>query len=74
VTPIRVEDTKVVVTLTATTGWTFTFSHDAGHKAWAELLAESLRKTRDDAEAKIWQNAYNQGWADAKAKRPKMTK
>lgn len=69
---IKVEDEKVVLTLTATTGWTFDFSHNAGHKAWAELLAESLRRQRSEYDATEAKRLYEMGWADAKAKRTKL--
>ena len=37
--PIKVNGTRVMVTLTATTGWVFTFAHECEHAGWAELLA-----------------------------------
>ena len=71
---IRVEDTKVVITVaTADDGWTFQFSHETGHKAWATLLASSLRRHRDNEQASDWRKHYDQGWRDAKAKRKKAT-
>lgn len=70
---IRVEDGKVVLVLGASTGWTFNFSHETGHKAWAELLAADLRRQRDNAAVEAWKVAYERGWGDAKAKRRKAT-
>lgn len=70
---VKVDGSRVSVTLEATTGWTFQFNHETGHESWAQLLAESLRKKRDTAESEEWKRNYNQGWADAKAKRAKAT-
>lgn len=68
---ITAEDSRVVVKLESASGWFFDFSHETGHKAWAVLLRDSLRQKRDALETAGYKDAYNRGWADAKAKRRK---
>jgi hypothetical protein len=69
---VRENAEKVEVVLKTNEGWDFTFSHDTGHNAWAVLLAASLRRRMYSDAAEEWQKAYDQGWADAKAKRAKV--
>lgn len=68
------EGAKVTAELKAANGWIYYFTYaTAGGNDHAFMLKESLSKKLCDTLQGIREEAYEQGWADAKAKRKKCT-
>lgn len=52
--------------------WTWNFSIDVTHEAYAKMLGENLRESMSFRLCAIREEAYRQGWKDAKAKTKKQ--
>lgn len=51
----------------------FGFTFKCGNEVYAGLLTQAMREAVSDALMAARKQAYDQGWADAKAKRAKQT-
>lgn len=53
-------------------GWTFHFWFDAVYEWAAEMVVRQYREFLVEKYDEVYKSAYQQGWADAKAKRAKQ--
>ena len=66
-------DTNLSVDCEGLKGAILRFSFECGQPYLADSLTRYIRRLLEDNVARVRKNAYNEGWADAKAKRAKQT-